>query len=123
MAGFLSLKGGAGNYPALLLWVVTVSIVALIASAPTSTDGQALLGIVAVAIVGGLKPFTAKILPRFILLGTASVIVIRYWTWRVLETLPEPALSAPFVLGVILLAVETYSILVFFLNCFLLKIK
>ena len=45
MAGFLSMKGGAGNYPALLLWVLTVSVVALIASAPTSTDGQALLGI------------------------------------------------------------------------------
>ncbi|HBU14174.1 MAG: cellulose synthase catalytic subunit (UDP-forming) [Rhodobacteraceae bacterium GWE1_64_9] len=119
MAGFLSMKGGAGNYPALLLWVLTVSVVALIASAPTSTDGQALLGIVAVGIVGGLKPFTAKILPRFILLGTASVIVIRYWTWRLLETLPEPALSAPFILGLILLAVETYSILVFFLNCFI----
>lgn len=106
------------NRPALVLWIVTIAVVALFASAPTSTSAQTLFGVVAVAIVLAMKRFTPKMGPRFILLGTASVIVIRYWTWRLLETLPEPGFTLSFVFGVMLFAVETYSILVFFLNCF-----
>jgi cellulose synthase (UDP-forming) len=105
--------------PIFALWVLSIMATALIAATPTSNSGQALLGIVAVALVAVLKPFADRMVPRFLMLATASLIVMRYWAWRLLETIPEPALSASFLCAVILFAVETYSILVFFLNAFI----
>jgi cellulose synthase (UDP-forming) len=103
----------------LLLWVVIVVPFIALVSVPTSTSGQAFLSIVAVAVVIALKPFSRLMVPRFFLLATASLIVLRYYLWRISETLPDPALSVSFIVAIMLLVVETYSILVFFLNAFI----
>ncbi|MBT9385023.1 UDP-forming cellulose synthase catalytic subunit [Pseudooceanicola sp. CBS1P-1] len=107
------------NAPIFVLWCVLLVPIAVLISVPTSTAGQAFLGIVAVVIVAALKPFANRIVPRFFLLATASVLVMRYWIWRVIETLPEPSHPLPFIIAVILLLVETYSICVFMLNAFI----
>ena len=103
----------------LALWVATLIPVFILSSAPVSNMAQGMLGIVAVLMVMLLKPFTSNIVARTAFVAVASVVVLRYWFWRVTATLPEPGLNASFVFAVLLLIVETYSILVFFLGGFI----
>ena len=108
-----------GNRLLFALWFLLLAPIAVLATVPTSTSGQAFLGIVAVAIVVVLKPFTARLPARFVLLAVASLIVLRYWVWRLLTTLPEPGFTPSFAIAAFLFAAETYAILVFFLNTFI----
>ncbi|MBQ2263596.1 MAG: UDP-forming cellulose synthase catalytic subunit [Loktanella sp.] len=103
----------------LLLWVIIIIPFIALVSVPTSTGGQAFLSIVAVAVVALLKPFARLMVARFFLLATASLIVMRYYLWRVFETLPEAGFNISFVCAILLLIVETYSIAVFFLSAFI----
>ena len=112
-------RGAGFNGAILALWLLTLIPTAAIVVAPLSTAGQAVLGLTAVVIVALLKPWAGALPARFLLMATASLIVLRYWAWRVTETLPEPGLSAAFIGGAALLLVETYSIMVFFLNAFI----
>lgn len=104
---------------AIPLWLVCVAPVMVLASVPTSNAAQAMLGVTAVVLVGLLKPFAHKLLPRIALMAIASIIVTRYFVWRITSTLPDPDLGLSFVLASLLLLTETYSILVFFLNAFI----
>jgi cellulose synthase (UDP-forming) len=112
-------SGGFAPYLVLALWVLLLVPFALLASVPTSTTAQAMLAIATVVVVAVLKPFTEHIGVRFFLMATASVSVMRYWSWRLHETLPPVGLTPSFIIGAILFAIETYSILIFFLNGFL----
>lgn len=114
---------GAGHQASGAPWLLVLLAIALVpifvlCTVPTSTTGQTFFGLTAVLSVLVLKSFANRLTPRIILLGIASLVVVRYWVWRVLETLPPPAFDASFTLALVLLAVETYSIFVFFLNCF-----
>ncbi|PJF07994.1 UDP-forming cellulose synthase catalytic subunit [Pseudorhodobacter sp. MZDSW-24AT] len=100
----------------LLIWALLIAPTIVLASVPSSTAAQGLLGIVAIVIVVLLKPFATNTLARFALMAVSSVIVMRYWMWRLTDTLPEPGLTPSFVLAIILFVIETYSIMVFFLN-------
>ena len=77
----------------LSAWVALMAPVVLLTSLPSSVTAQALLGIVAVAIVTVLKPFARHTAARFALIAIASVVVLRYWLWRLTATLPDPALT------------------------------
>ncbi|MGV8989604.1 MAG: UDP-forming cellulose synthase catalytic subunit [Cypionkella sp.] len=108
-----------GRFGLLLLWVMLMLPTLVLASLPSSSSAQALLGIAAIALIVVLKPFAANAPVRFALMAMGSVIVVRYWIWRLTETLPAAGLTVSFVLAVILFVVESYSILVFFLNAFI----
>lgn len=103
----------------LLIWAMVMAPTLVLTSVPSSVAAQGLLGLIAVALVVALKPFSANILARFMLLAVCSVIVLRYWIWRLTATIPDPGLTPSFILAVILFATETYSIMVFFLNAFI----
>lgn len=103
----------------LLIWMALVVPILAMTLAPTSLMAQVTLACIAVVIIVILKPFARRGWPRFMLLATGSVIVIRYWLWRLTSTLPDPDVNASFILAVALFAVETYSIIIFFLNAFL----
>ena len=105
--------------PDLMLWMIIAIPIAILVSIPTSTGGQAFLSIVGVVAVAILKPFARHLVARFFLLATASLIVLRYYLWRILETMPDPGLTLSFVVALMLLIVESYSIMVFFLNAFI----
>jgi len=101
------------------LWLLMLIPVLVLSATPVSDAAQAMLGLFAVVLVVVLKPFARSIVPRMALVGVASIVVLRYWFWRVTATLPDPGLNASFLCAVLLLAVETYSILVFFLGGFI----
>ncbi|MCC6001575.1 MAG: UDP-forming cellulose synthase catalytic subunit [Pararhodobacter sp.] len=99
----------------LALFVVLLPILFL-AVTPTSTETQGLLSLVAIIAVLLLKPFASGIAARFLMLAIASGIVLRYWSWRVTETVPPVGLDPSFAAASVLLLIETYAIAVFFLN-------
>ncbi|MFD1913073.1 UDP-forming cellulose synthase catalytic subunit [Halodurantibacterium flavum] len=107
------------TYLMLLLWLVMLVPIMVMVMAPTSTFTQGLLGVTAVIIVALLKPLSELRPVRFLLMATASVIVLRYWFWRLTTTLPPPGLTPDFIFAVALFVVETYAIMVFFLNALL----
>lgn len=102
----------------LFSWLVCVTLVVALASIPTSVLVQALLGLVAVGIVLLLRGMTDRLLPRLALLAVASIVVMRYWFWRLLHTLPGMEDPVSFTAAWALFAVETYAIGVFFLGAF-----
>ena len=105
---------------ALLGWTLILGVIALLVSVPTSIAVQAALGLASVAVVALLKPYAASnIVLRFAMMSVASVLVMRYWAWRLTETLPPVAEIHSFIPAVLLFAVETYAISVFFLSAFL----
>ncbi|MGO4854148.1 UDP-forming cellulose synthase catalytic subunit [Phaeovulum sp. W22_SRMD_FR3] len=105
-----------GGYGLLLAWFVLMAPILLVASVPSSTAAQGTLGLAAVVLVILLKPFAQNTVARFTLMSIGSVIVLRYWIWRLTETLPPPGLTPSYAMGLFLFLVETYSIMVFFLN-------
>lgn len=112
-------RPGAGVWALGLVWVLLLIPILVLAATPTSNAVQALLGVVAVLAVVLLKPLSAHLAARLALLAIASVIVMRYWIWRLLETLPSPQDPFAFAAATALFAVETYAIAVFFLNSFI----
>ncbi len=107
----------AGSLARLLPWlVVTAALVALI-SVPTSLAVQGLISLSALAALLLLRPFIDNRLGRLALLAVASIVVLRYWFWRLFDTLPPPENEFSFIAAAILFAVETYLIGVFFLSC------
>ena len=105
--------------PQLIMWLLSTAIIVVMVSIPMSTGGQAFLSIVAVTTIAILKSNARQIVPRFFLLATASIIILRYYFWRLLVTLPDPGLTLSFIVGLTLIVVESYSIMVFFLNAFI----
>jgi cellulose synthase (UDP-forming) len=102
------------------LWILVSAPIFLLVSLPTSTGVQALLGVSVVVIVIALKPFARRSLPaRVLLLAVASVLIFRYWIWRVLATLPSIDAPVSFSAAILLLVIETYAIGVFFLTAFI----
>ncbi len=109
-----------GEVMLALMWIAIVIPLAFLASIPTSNAVQGALGLFAVAIVVALKPFTMKsIVVRFSLLAVASAIVMRYWFWRVTQTLPPVDEPLSFAIALSLFMVETYAITVFFVSSFI----
>jgi cellulose synthase (UDP-forming) len=104
----------------LLGWVGLVGVIGLLVSVPTSIAVQAVLGLSAVAAVLALKPFVDRnMIARFAMMTIASTLVLRYWAWRLTETLPPLEDLVSFVPAVLLFLVETYAIAVFFLSAFI----
>ncbi len=109
-----------GDRANFLVWFLLVIAVAGIVSVPTSIQVQATLGIAAVLAVMLLKPLVMdNMVARFTMMAIASTLVMRYWAWRVTETLPPVEDVISFVPAVILFIVETYAIGVFFLSGFM----
>ncbi|WP_461470517.1 UDP-forming cellulose synthase catalytic subunit [Pararhodobacter sp.] len=104
----------------LILWAALLVLIMGLVSVPTSIQVQATLGIAAVIVVALLKPIASEnMVARFAMMSIASTLVMRYWAWRVTETLPPVDDILSFVPAVLLFIVETYAIGVFFLSGFM----
>ncbi len=101
-------------------WCALLAAIAFFVSVPTSIAVQAFLGLGAVFVVALTKPFVERsLVARFVMLAVASTLVMRYWSWRLTETLPPVAEWWSFAPALVLFLVETYAICVFFLSSFI----
>lgn len=121
MAGMIGTRRlSLGNIINVLLWLALIVLVAALVSVPTSIQVQATLGIAAVVAVMALKPVASEnMIARFAMMAIASTLVMRYWAWRLTETLPPIDDLISFIPAIFLFMVETYAIGVFFLSGFL----
>ncbi|TDL76262.1 UDP-forming cellulose synthase catalytic subunit [Palleronia sediminis] len=103
----------------LTMWLAVGACIAVLAALPVSTWTQALLGVTGLLIVIASRPFSRVPVVRFIMLATASTMVLRYWIWRLTETLPSPDEPLSFVAALLLFATETYTIGIFFMTGFM----
>lgn len=104
-------------YVLVLLWLALLVPIVFLASVPTSIIAQGLMALCICALIYVLKPVvSASIVVRFFVLAIAAVFVLRYWLWRMLETLP--ALDDPVSLGaaLVLFGAETFTVGLFFLT-------
>jgi len=109
-----------GDILTLVVWLGFVAVIVGLVSVPTSIAVQAVLGLAAVLVVAGLKPFADRnMIARFLMFAIAATLVMRYWAWRLTETLPPASDPLSFVPALLLFVVETYAIGVFFLSGFL----
>ena len=69
----------------IVLWAVVLAPIILLCSVPTSTASQTFFGLSAVVIVLALKNFADRLTARVMLLAVASLVVMRYWVWRILR--------------------------------------
>ncbi|EPX80368.1 UDP-forming cellulose synthase catalytic subunit [Salipiger mucosus] len=101
----------------LPVWVALLVPILFLASVPTSVTVQGLLAIVTCIAIFALKPFVHGSLPvRFAVLAIASVFVLRYWIWRLLETLPSLDDPLSLAAALVLFAAETFTVGLFFLS-------
>ncbi|APX22903.1 MAG: cellulose synthase catalytic subunit (UDP-forming) [Rhodobacteraceae bacterium] len=101
----------------VLLWLALLVPIVFLASVPTSIIAQGLMALCICVLIYVLKPFVSASMPvRFFVLAVAAVFVLRYWLWRLLETLP--ALDDPVSLAaaLVLFGAETFTVGLFFLT-------
>ncbi|MGR3483183.1 MAG: UDP-forming cellulose synthase catalytic subunit, partial [Salipiger marinus] len=91
----------------MLVWLALLVPVLFLAATPTATIVQGLLALTVLAILFALKPFVQKSLRvRFFVLAAASTLVLRYWFWRLTETLPSPDDPVSFIAALVLFGAE-----------------
>ena len=99
-----------------LVWFVLFVLISLLVVTPSSDLVQGLLGLSAVLLVIALKPFAHQLMPRLALLAIAGVIVARYLAWRAFYTMPSPDEPVAYAAAVLLLGIEAFSVLLFFMT-------
>lgn len=101
----------------VLLWLLLMVPILFLASVPTSIAVQGVLALVTVGLLLVVKPFVHVCLPiRFGMLAVASFFTLRYWLWRLTETLPSPEEPLSFAAAIILFGAETFTVGLFFLT-------
>ncbi|ETX14095.1 cellulose synthase [Roseivivax halodurans JCM 10272] len=100
-----------------IIWIALMVPVLFLASVPTSIVAQGLMALTTCAVIYVLKPFvTSNALVRFFVLALASVFVLRYWLWRLLETLPSTDSPLSLAAALVLFGAETFTVGLFFLT-------
>ena len=103
-----------------VIWGLLMLPILGLAVTPTSTSVQALLGLTVLVLLAALKPFARRsLVARLFLLAFSSVLILRYWSWRLLETLPSADAPLSLAAAILLFAVETYAIAIFFVTAFI----
>ena len=110
-------KARPGATLLMLVWLALLVPVLFLAATPTATIVQGLLALTVLAILFALKPFVQKSLRvRFFVLAAASTLVLRYWFWRLTETLPSPDDPVSFIAALVLFGAESFTVVLFFLT-------
>ncbi|WP_237708061.1 UDP-forming cellulose synthase catalytic subunit [Oceanicola sp. S124] len=99
------------------IWIVLAIPLLFLASIPISVGTQGLLALLTCAMIYGLKPMVgSKISVRIIVMSIAGVFVLRYWLWRLLETLPSLDDPISLAAALVLFGAETFTVVLFFLT-------
>ena len=99
------------------IWVVLAIPLLFLASVPISVGTQGLLALLTCALIYGLKPLVgSRITVRVVVMAIAGVFVLRYWLWRLFETLPAFDDPVSLAAALVLFAAETFTVGLFFLT-------
>jgi len=101
-----------------LIWLVAIAAQLFLASLQISTEAQFFLSAVIILLLILLKQLQDVVFIKMIFIGLCSFIVMRYFVWRTMETIPPIDEPFAFVPGILLYAAELYAILMFFVSIF-----
>jgi len=96
-----------------LLWLGAVGFAALILTQPVSVEAERSLGLSVLAAMTGVWLFFRGPLARQVFIALSTFIVVRYFVWRVTETLPPASDPVGLFFGLVLFAAETYCFVIF----------
>jgi cellulose synthase (UDP-forming) len=96
-----------------LLWMLTAGLAAFALTQPVSVEAERAFGLAALAVMAGVWMFMRGALARQLFIALGAFIVVRYFVWRVTETLPPASDPVGLLFGAILLAAEAYCGLIF----------
>ena len=114
---FLDLVSATGVFALALAWAALFAVVVFLASVPTSVATQALLSLLACSLIYVMKPgVTSNMTLRFVVLSIAGTFVLRYWLWRLFETLPSFEDPVSLAAALVLFAAESFTVAIFFLT-------
>ena len=102
-----------------LSWFVTAALVIGLLLQPVGTAVQLEMSLGAIAVMTALWLFTRGRTAHYIFLGIGSLVVIKYFYWRITRTLPWSADPISLTAGLILLAAELYYLYILFLSLFI----
>ena len=90
----------------MLLWLMAACMAALALTQPVSVEAERVFGLCALAAMAGVWIFLRGALARQLFIALGAFIVVRYFVWRVTETLPPASDAVGLFFGLILLAAE-----------------
>ncbi|KAB1073707.1 UDP-forming cellulose synthase catalytic subunit [Methylobacterium planeticum] len=99
-----------------LSWLVTTAVVVALLLQPVGTAVQLEMSLCAIAAMLGIWLFTRGRASHYVFLGIGSLVVIKYFYWRITRTLPWSADPLSLTAGLILLAAELYYLYILFLS-------
>ena len=91
------------------LWVLCGLCLIALATEPVSTRAQFVFGTSALAVMGLIRHFKLTGIWRHVFLGLGTAIVMRYFFWRSVNTLPPLNDPVDFIPGILLYIGELYS--------------
>lgn len=101
----------------IALWLLLLVPILFLTLIPTSVAVQGLFAMITLGALIVFRPFVRVNLPiRFVALAVASAYTLRYWLWRLTETLPPLEEPLSFTAAIILFSAETFTVGLFFLT-------
>lgn len=114
---FTHFLSSTGAVALSIAWAALFALVVFLASVPTSVATQALLSLVVGSLIYLLKPgVNSNIALRFVVLSLSGAFVLRYWLWRLFETLPSLEDPVSLAAALVLFGAETFTVAIFFLT-------
>ena len=103
----------------LVLWILMSIVFVSIVTLPVSVTTQGALSIITLLALIVARVFGASRTFRVVVLGLASILILRYVFWRTTSTLPPIDEPLNFVPGILLYAGEMFSVALLALSLFL----
>ena len=100
------------------VWLTLAIAIALVASTPITVEAQFALAATIVGVLVLLRLTKLNHHYRYIYLGLSLLVVVRYFAWRFLSTMPGSENLLNFIPAVILLGAEVYCLLMLFTSLF-----
>ncbi len=93
-----------------VLWLMAAAFAGLVLTQPISVDTERAFGLSALAAMAAVWMFLSGPRARQLFIALGVFIVLRYFSWRLTETLPPASDPVGLFFGLILLAAELYCV-------------
>ena len=100
------------------LWVVAAVAFAALASEPISVRCQLVIGVACLLMMGAVRGLRLRGRWRQVFIAIGVGLVVRYFFWRTVNTLPPVSDLANFIPGVLLYIAEVYSAIMLAISLF-----
>jgi cellulose synthase (UDP-forming) len=102
----------------IVVWLILASIIVCFSAIPISVEAQFILAFSAIGLMIFTRIFRLHTKFRYLYIGLSVIIVLRYFSWRLVYTVPSPENIYNFIPGVLLLLAELYCFSMLLMSLF-----